>query len=54
MWEEATGEKVDQIVVLITGEDGSREEYIRNKQDYIEELHKVIESFNEWHNTKTG
>jgi len=33
MWEEATGEKVDQIVVLITAEDGSREEYIRNKQD---------------------
>lgn len=46
MWEEATGEKVDQIVVLITAEDGSREEYIRNKQDYIQELHKVIESFN--------
>ena len=54
MWEEATGENVDQIVVLITGEDGSREEYIRNKQDYIEELHKVIERFNECHNTKTG
>lgn len=46
MWEEATGEKVDQIVVLITAEDGSREEYIRNKQDYIQELHNVIESFN--------
>ena len=46
MWEETTGEKVDQIVVLITGEDGSREEYIRNKQDYIQELHNVIESFN--------
>ncbi len=54
MWEEITGDKVDQIVVLITGEDGSREEYIRNKQDYIEELHRVIERFNECHNTKTG
>jgi|TARA_Y100001936_G_scaffold95299_1_gene93708 hypothetical protein len=54
MWEEITGDKIDQIVVLITGEDGSREEYIRNKQDYIEELHRVIERFNECHNTKTG
>ena len=54
MWEEITGDKVDQIVVLITGEDGSREEYIRNKQDYIEELHRVIERFNDCHNTKTG
>ena len=54
MWEEITGDKVDQIVVLITGEDGSREEYIRKKQDYIEELHRVIERFNECHNTKTG
>ena len=54
MWEEITGDKIDQIVVLITGEDGSREEYIRKKQDYIEELHRVIERFNECHNTKTG
>jgi len=54
MWEEITGEKIEQIVILITGEDGSRDEYIRNKQDYIEELHRVIERFNDCHNTKTG
>ena len=42
MWEEHTGEKAEQIVVLITGEDGSREAFIRNRSDYISELREVI------------
>ena len=42
MWEELTGEKAEQIVVLITGEDGSREAFIRNRNDYVSKLHEVI------------
>ena len=45
MWEELTNEKIEQIVVLITGEDGSRDTFIRNRNDYIEELHNVISAF---------
>jgi len=47
MWEELTGIKVTQIVILISGEDGSREEYIRNRDDYVEELKEVIAKYNE-------
>jgi len=47
MWEELTGIKVTQIVILITGEDGSREEYIRNRDDYVEELEEVIAKYTE-------
>ena len=47
MWEELTGIKVTQIVILITGQDGSREEYIRNRDDYVEELEEVIAKYTE-------
>ena len=47
MWEELTGIKVTQIVILITGEDGSREEYIRNRDDYVEEQEEVIAKYTE-------
>ena len=47
MWEELTHTKIPQIVILITGEDGSREEYIRSRDDYVEELKEVIEKYNE-------
>ena len=42
MWEEITGQKIDQIVILMTCEDGTREVFIRDKKDYIDELHEVI------------
>ena len=47
MWEELTGEKMDQIIVLISGEDGSRDIFIRDKKDYIIELHDVIKRYND-------
>ena len=47
MWEELTRIKVTQIVILISGEDGSREEYIRDRNEYVEELKEVIEKYNE-------
>ena len=42
MWEELTGESLQQIVVLISGEDGSLDEFIRDRDDYVESLHEVI------------
>ena len=49
MWEEQTGQIIDQIVVLISGEDGSRETYIKEKKDYIEQLNDVIQDFKKAH-----
>ena len=45
MWEELTNTKIEQIVVLISSEDGARDTFIRNKKDYIEELHNTIAAF---------
>ena len=47
MWEELTSTKIDQIVILISGEDGSREEYIRQRDDYVDELKEVIANYKE-------
>lgn len=46
MWEELTGNEFKQIVILITGEDGSLEEYVKNREDYEIDLLDVIERFN--------
>ena len=45
MWEENTGEKIDQIVILMTGEDGSQTVYKKDKAQYIDRLYQVIEEF---------
>jgi len=46
MWEELTGQIIPQIVILITGEDGSLEAYVRDREDYMTELLETIKSFN--------
>ena len=45
MYEELFGKPIEQIVVLIAGEDGSMQEWIKNPKDYYEELDKSIKSF---------
>ena len=45
MFEERTGLKTDQIVILVVTEDGTVQEFIKNKQDYLPMLE---ESINEW------
>lgn len=40
-----TKEKIDQIVILISSEDGVVEAYVENKNDYIEHLYAVIEDY---------
>ena len=45
MYEETFGEKIEQIVVLLAGEDGTMTAYVKDPQDYIEELVLSIETF---------
>ena len=45
MYEEFFKKEIDQIVVIIGGEDGSIATYIKEKKDYIKKLETVIEDF---------
>tara|TARA_B100000073_G_scaffold93452_1_gene74063 strand:- start:2062 stop:2748 length:687 start_codon:yes stop_codon:yes gene_type:complete len=45
MYEETFGEKIEQIVVLLAAEDGTMTAYVKDPQDYIEELVLSIETF---------
>ena len=47
MWDELTGEKIEQIVILISGEDGSKEEYIKNRNDYVNRLQEILKAYKE-------
>jgi len=42
MWEERTGRKIEQIVIIIVGEDGSCVTHIKNRADYIVPLNITI------------
>ena len=45
MFEERTGLETSQIVILVVTEDGTVQEFVKNKQDYLPMLE---ESMNEW------
>jgi genome maintenance exonuclease 1 len=45
MYEENTGQAIDQIVILFTGEDGSQDTYVKDKAQYVDRLHEVIAKF---------
>lgn len=45
MWEENTGEKIENVVILMSGEDISVNHYIKNRNDYIGPLHETIDRF---------
>ena len=45
MYEETFNEDIDQIVVLIAGEDGSMIPFVKEKKDYEETLVKSIQEF---------
>jgi len=51
MYEETFNEDIDQIVVLIAGEDGSMIPFVKEKKDYEETLVKSIHEFYEQVNT---
>ena len=45
MYEEMTGDKVEQIVILISADDETIIPYVEQKSDYIEQLKLVIEDY---------
>tara|TARA_Y200000002_G_scaffold336854_1_gene305277 strand:+ start:6120 stop:6815 length:696 start_codon:yes stop_codon:yes gene_type:complete len=53
MYEETFGTPIEQIVVLISGEDGSIQEWIKNPKDYVAELEKSIQTFYKYYEEKT-
>ena len=53
MYEEIFGKPIEQIVVLISGEDGSMQEWIKNPKDYVAELEKSIQNFYKYYEEKT-
>jgi len=45
MFSEITGVKIDQIVVLVSTEDGHSQEFIRSPLDYVDQLKERIEMY---------
>ena len=45
MYEEMTGDKVEQIVILISADDETVIPYVEQKADHIEQLKLVIEDY---------
>ena len=52
MYEEIYGKKIEQIVVLIAGEDGSMQEWIKNPDDYSTQLQESIKKFYKYYEEK--
>ena len=46
MFEEMTGEKVEQIAILVVTEDGEVQPFLKKKYDYLPLLIEAIEKFN--------
>lgn len=46
MWEELTGERIERIVIMITCEDGTVQEFVKNPSNYTERLHEKVREFN--------
>lgn len=45
MWQERTGQPIEQIVVLISSEDGTTQELIRKPLDYVSDLYQTVLKF---------
>jgi hypothetical protein len=48
MFEEITGQPINQIVILVVTENGTVQEFIKNKKDYIPLLEETLD---EWYKT---
>ena len=42
MWKEMMGESIDQVVILISCEDGASQVFVKNPIDYVPELRRNI------------
>ncbi len=45
MFQEITGQKIDQIVILVSSEKNTRQEFIKSPNEYVEDLHERIEKY---------
>ena len=45
MYEETYGKSIEQIVILLASEDGSVQNFIKEKKDYMDPLMKSIDEF---------
>jgi genome maintenance exonuclease 1 len=45
MYEELFGKPIEQIVILLAGEDGTVASYIKDKKEYMPMLEKAIQEF---------
>jgi len=45
MFEETIGQPIDQIVILMSGEDITQTVFIKDKEQYVDRLYQVIEEF---------
>jgi hypothetical protein len=45
MFEERTGIEINQVVILVVTEDGSVQEFIKDKKDYQKELEEALNEF---------
>ena len=45
MFHERTGISISQVVILVLTEDGTVQEFIKNKYDYIDDLSESIEKW---------
>ena len=52
MYEEIFGTPIEQIVILIAGEDGSMQEWIKKPEDYKPQLKESIENFYKYYENK--
>ena len=50
MYEELYGKSIDQIVILIAGEDGAMQSFVKDKAEYIEPLKENIAGFYKYFN----
>jgi genome maintenance exonuclease 1 len=53
MYEEHFGTKIDQLVILIAGEDGTMVPFIKDRSEYEDKLGKSIEEFYKYYQEKT-
>ena len=45
MFHEVTGQKINQVVILVSSEKNTRQEFIKSCNDYIEPINKRVEKF---------
>ena len=46
MWNEMMNEEIDQIVILISSEDGANQVFVKKPVDYVRELKRAMEIYN--------